>query len=162
MKKVTETDFAELYTKFGPMVLRRCRFILKDEEKARDAMQDVFLRIIESRTEVRELCSSLFYVTATRVCLNKIRSEKLRTGVDFDRIGETIADEWGEKEKEKTEASMVLERIFEKRDKKDCLIATLHFADGLTLEETAEQAGMSVSGVRKRIRELQKYSRKFV
>ena len=25
-------DFSTLYEKFGPMVLRRCRYILKDEE----------------------------------------------------------------------------------------------------------------------------------
>ena len=37
--KFTEKSFfGQLYQKFGPMVLRRCRFILKDEEKALDAM----------------------------------------------------------------------------------------------------------------------------
>ena len=57
---------------------------------------------------------------------------------------------------------MILENIFAGRDKKDSLIASLHFVDGLTLEETAEQIGMSVSGVRKRISELKKYSLKIM
>jgi RNA polymerase sigma-70 factor, ECF subfamily len=33
-------------------------------------------------------------------------------------------------------------------------MAVLHFVDGLTFEETARQVGLSVSGVRKRLRQL--------
>ncbi|MBP5697754.1 MAG: sigma-70 family RNA polymerase sigma factor [Treponema sp.] len=162
MKTLTNRDFDELYRKYAPMVLRRCRAILKDEEKALDAMQDVFLRIMDSKCKIKEACASLFYVTATRVCLNKIRSDKLRSGPDFDVICETVADDFSEVEREKIEAGMILENIFAGRDKKDALIATLHFVDGLTLEETADQVGMSVSGVRKRISELKKYSLKIM
>ena len=144
------------------MVLRRCRAILKDEEKALDAMQDVFLRILESKDKIKNACASLFYVTATRVCLNKIKSDKLRSGPDFEKVAQFMADDFSETEKEKIDAALAIERIFEKRDHKDSLIATLHFVDGLTLEETAEEIGMSVSGVRKRIRELQKYSLKLM
>ncbi|MCR5316943.1 MAG: sigma-70 family RNA polymerase sigma factor [Treponema sp.] len=158
MKTLTNRDFDEVYRKYAPMVLRRCRAILKDEEKALDAMQDVFLRILDSKCKIKEVCSSLFYVTATRVCLNKIRSDKLRSGPDFDVISETVADSFSEAERDKIEAGIILEKIFSGRDKKDALIATLHFVDGLTLEETAGQVGMSVSGVRKRISELKKYS----
>lgn len=158
MKTLTNRDFDEVYRKYAPMVLRRCRAILKDEEKALDAMQDVFMRILDSKCKINEVCSSLFYVTATRVCLNKIRSDKLRSGPDFDVISETVADSFSEAERDKIEAGIILEKIFSGRDKKDALIATLHFVDGLTLEETAGQVGMSVSGVRKRISELKKYS----
>ena len=161
-KSVSSIDFSEIYQKYGPMVLRRCRAILKDEDKALDAMQDVFLRIIESKCKIKELCASLFYVTATRVCLNKIRSDRLRSGPDFDVISETIASDFSELERDKIEAGIILESIFAGRDKKDSLIATLHFVDGMTLEETAEQVGMSVSGIRKRIAELKKYAFKFI
>ena len=156
----TNKEFSELYQKYGPMVLRRCRAILKDEEKALDAMQDVFLRLFEKQEQIKNACASLFYVAATRVCLNKIKADKLRSGPDFETISKIMADDFSDIEREKIEASAIIEKIFEKRDRKDSLIATLHFVDGLTLEETAEQIGMSVSGVRKRIRELQKYSLK--
>jgi len=158
MSTLTNRDFSELYQKYGPMVLRRCRFILKDEEKALDAMQDVFLKIIENKYKVKDVCSSLFYVTATYVCLNKIRSDKLRTGPCLDELSEVIADELSEKENQKIEAAIILEKIFEERDQKDALIATLHYVDGLTLEETAEHVGMSVSGIRKKMNNLKKYS----
>ena len=155
---LANNDFSELYQKYAPMVLRRCRAILKDEEKALDAMQDVFLRVFESKNEIKNACASLFYVTATRVCLNKIKADKIRSGPDFEKIAQVMADDFSDIEREKIEAAVVIEKIFEGRDKKDALIATLHFVDGLTLEETAEQIGMSVSGIRKRIRELQKHA----
>lgn len=162
MKTFSNSDFSEIYQKFAPMVLRRCRSILKDEDKALDAMQDVFLRIMETNCKIKQLCASLFYVTATRVCFNKIRSEKLRSGPDFEVIAGMIADDFSEVEKEKIEAGMILENIFSGRDSKDSLIAVLHYVDGFTLEETAEQVGMSVSGVRKRLSELKKYSLKLI
>ena len=35
-----------MYRTYAPMVLRRCRFLLKDEAEALDIMQDVFIRIL--------------------------------------------------------------------------------------------------------------------
>lgn len=162
MKTLQISDFDSLYRKYGPMVLRRCRAILKNEERALDAMQDVFVRIIDSRCKIREVCSSLFYVTATRVCLNKIRSEKLRSGPDFELLSDVIADDFSEIQHEKIEAGLILEEIFSRRDSKDALIASLHFVNGHSLEETAELTGMSLSGVRKRLSELKKFSIKLM
>lgn len=65
MGNITNHDFGELYQKYGPMVLRRCRFLLHDEDMALDAMQDVFVKIIENNCKIKDVCSSLFYVTAT-------------------------------------------------------------------------------------------------
>ena len=51
-------------------------------------------------------------------------------------------------------AGRVLEQILELADEKTRLIAYLHYGDGFTLEETAAQVGMSVSGIRRRLRQL--------
>ncbi len=45
-------DIESFYRKYGPMVLRRCRSILKDEESALDAMQDVFVKILKKEKEL--------------------------------------------------------------------------------------------------------------
>ena len=36
-----------LYEKYGPMVLRRCRQLLGDEEEAMDVTQDVFVKLLQ-------------------------------------------------------------------------------------------------------------------
>jgi RNA polymerase sigma-70 factor (ECF subfamily) len=61
------------------MVLRRCRQLLRDEDEALDAAQDVFVRLIERRQRLdARYPSSLLYRIATNVCLNRIRDRTRR------------------------------------------------------------------------------------
>jgi RNA polymerase sigma-70 factor, ECF subfamily len=55
---------------------------------------------------------------------------------------------------ERAEARSVLRRIFSREKESTRTIAVMHLLDGLTLEEIAAEVGMSVSGVRKRLRTL--------
>lgn len=158
MKTLTMDDFDTLYRQYGPMVLRRCRFLLKNEEKALDAMQDVFVRLIERKSKISDICVSYLYTMATNVCLNKIRSDKLRSGPEFDVIAELVEDNASSLNEQKIETSILLDCIFSERDDKDRQIAILHYVDGYTLEETAEKLGMSVSGIRKRLTKLSEYA----
>ena len=158
MKTLSMDDFDNLYRKYGPMVLRRCRFILKNEEKALDAMQDTFVRLIERKEKISNVCSSLLYTMATNICLNKIRSDKLRNGPEFDVIAEIVEDSASSEGTEKIETSILLDCIFSERDTKDRQIAILHYVDGYTLEETSKKMKMSVSGIRKRLEKLKEYA----
>ena len=158
MKTLSMDDFDNLYRQYGPMVLRRCRFILKNEEKALDAMQDVFVRLIERKEKLNNVCSSLLYTMATNVCLNKIRADKLRNGPEFDVIAEIIEDSSSTDETGKIETSILLDCIFSEIDSKDRQIAILHYVDGYTLEETSQKMNMSVSGIRKRLEKLKDYA----
>ncbi len=153
---VTIDDFERLYGTFGPMVLRRCRFLLRDEEKALDAMQDVFVRIIERRERLNGVCASLFYTVATSVCLNKIRSDKVRMGPQIDNMKQELADDRFVDHEELTDAGMFLDYLFSDIPETTRYMAVLHYVDGMTLEETAREVRMSVSGVRKRLSTLRK------
>jgi RNA polymerase sigma-70 factor (ECF subfamily) len=153
---ITLDDFEELYGKYGPMVLRRCRALLKDEDRALDCMQDVFVRVIERRERLSGVCSSLFYTVATSVCLNRIRSDRLRRSADIDELCEVIADTSRAHHEEITDAAIFLEQLFDDTAEATRYMAVLHYVDGLTLEETASEVRMSVSGVRKRLAALRK------
>ncbi len=158
MKTISVDDFDSLYRQYGPMVLRRCRFLLKNEEKALDAMQDVFIRLIERKEKLSSICSSYLYTIATNVCLNKIRSDSYRNGPEFDVIAEIVEDQRSSSIEEKIENSIILDCIFSERDSRDREIAILHYVDGYTLEETAAKLKMSVSGIRKRLNKLCEYA----
>ena len=41
-----EIDLEVYYIRYGPMVLRRCRRMLRDEQSAFDAMQEVFVKLL--------------------------------------------------------------------------------------------------------------------
>lgn len=159
--QITLDDFDSLYRKFGPMVMRRCQYIMKDEEKAFDCMQDVFVRIIEHREKLDGVCASLFYTTATRVCLNKIRSDKVRYSPQIDTILQDIVDN-SPCHEEIINSSLLLDYIFNETKSTTRDMAILHYVDGLTLEETAKMMNMSVSGVRKRLSVLRNHAKQCV
>ena len=146
--------FSKLYEAYAPMVYRRCVFLLKDDAEAKDMVQNVFLRVYE-HIDSLDLSqpSSLLWNTATRLCLNRIRDKK-RRGLDVDSSELLLTIACAE-EDDGVEAKGLLAKIFSKEQESTRTIATLHYVDGMTLEETAETVGLSVSGVRKRLRTLQ-------
>lgn len=148
-------DVEAYYRKYGPMVLRRCRFMLRDEELALDAMQDVFVELLRREKDlVHYAPSSLLYTIATNVCLNRIRRGKRRPETPNDELLASIAG--SDDPEERTLANHFLDRLFSREPESTKTIAVLHYVDRLTLEETANQVGMSVSGVRKRLRGLRR------
>lgn len=71
----------DLYKKYGPMVLRRCRTLLKDETQSVEAMQDTFVYLVLNSEMLKDEAPSIvLYRTATNVCFNKIRSDNGLTG----------------------------------------------------------------------------------
>ncbi|AKU91152.1 RNA polymerase sigma factor [Vulgatibacter incomptus] len=70
----------ELYRRYGPAVLRRARAILRDEQGARDVLQEVFIRAIEEGGSFRGESSPMtwMYRITTNLCLNRIRDEGRR------------------------------------------------------------------------------------
>ncbi len=147
-------DVEKMYRTYGPMVLRRCRQLLRSEERARDAMQEVFVRLLRSADRITDQYpSSLLYRMATNVSLNVIRADKTRREVDSgDELLDSLAGV--DDRPERFEWRSVLGRVLGGQQQSTRYIAVLHFVDGLTHEEVAREVRMSVSGVRKRLRLL--------
>lgn len=152
-------DVEALYRKYGPMVLRRCRSLLRDEEKALDAMQDTFVRVLRSADRLTgDAPSSLLYRVATNVCLNALRAQRVRReSPDEEALLEAASRDDVEA---LGQARHIIDRIFEREDPSTRTMAMLHYVDGLTLEETAARSGLSVSGVRKRLAGLKARSQR--
>ena len=135
------------------MVLRRCRRLLRDEDEARDACQDVFVRVLTHRERLDvSYPSSLLFRIATNVCLNRIRDRARRPEAADEALLYAIAS--AESPGAVSDARMLLDRLFGRQHASTRTIAVLHYIDGLTLEEVARETRLSVSGVRKRLRTL--------
>ena len=135
------------------MVMRRCRQLLKDEDEALDITQDVFVRVLQRRERLDlRSPSSLLYRIATNLCLNKIQRQRRLPHSSDDEVLLRIADIDDHEERFATRS--ILSKLFGQHPASTRTIAVLHYLDGMTLEETANEVGMSVSGVRKRLRRL--------
>lgn len=146
-------DIRTWYERFGPMVHRRCRALLRDEEEAVEAMQDVFVEVVRRGAALDvDAPSSFLYRTATNVCLNRIRSRKRKPADADTDLLERIAV--APEAEERSFVLGLLDRIFAREQVSTREIAVMHLVDGMTLEEVAAEVGLSVSGVRKRLRVL--------
>ena len=143
-------DVDILYRRYGPMVMRRCRQLLRDEDQALDATQDVFVRLLTRRDRLRDDAPcSLLYRMATNLCLNRIRDARRRKTTANSTLLEQIAC-WEDAEGQ-IDARTVLAKLFGQQRESTRTMAVLYYVDGMTLEEVAREVGMSVSGVRKRL-----------
>src|SRR5688572_21659617 len=85
-------DLEAYYFKYAPMVIRRCRQLLKNEALAMDATQDTFVKLLQAQDKLyHESPSSLLYTTATYVCLNYLRSHKQKAETHDEEILLSIA-----------------------------------------------------------------------
>jgi RNA polymerase sigma-70 factor (ECF subfamily) len=142
-----------LYERYGPMVLRRCKKLLRDETQAVDAMHDVFVQLLRNKEQLRpDAGASLLFRLATNVCLNRLRTARRRPEDAEDELVLTIAH--GLDVESRVQARSFLARLFADEPESTATLAVLHFVDGMTWEEVAAEVGLSVSGARKRCRAL--------
>lgn len=147
-------DIERCYRRYGPMVHRRCKQLLRDEQAATDVAQDVFVRLLANRSKIEDRgLSSLLYRMATNLSLNHLRSRSRRPeDAASDLVGRIASAQVDEDER--SAARSVIDRLFGREPVSSATIAVLHLVDGFTLKEVADQVGMSVSGVRKRLYKL--------
>ena len=118
-----------------------------------DACQDVFVKLLEQRGRLNaRYPSSLLYTMATNVCLNRIRDRQRHPETpDEERL---LAIACSGSPRADSDARMLLDWLFDRHPASSRTIAVLHYVDGLTLDQVAAETGLSVSGVRKRLRRL--------
>lgn len=151
-------DVDALYRKYGPMVLRRCRALLVDEDQAMDAAQETFVKLLRFQERLTDKApSSMLYTIATNVCLNMMRTARRRPRSAGEEALERIAA--AEDVESRVLDRHVLDRIFGRERPSTRTMAVMHYVDGMTLEEVAGHVGLSVSGVRKRLRQLKERTR---
>ena len=154
MKEATGTiDVDAYYRQFAPMVYRRCLFLVRSEETALDLLQDVFVQVLRFKDRLKDQGpSSLLYTIATRLSLNHLRRKR------WEALPEDIGVR--DRSEELVLGRLLLDRVFRAEKADTRVIAVYHYVDGMTLDETAKMAGLSVSGVRKRLRKLQDQARR--
>ncbi len=143
-------DVDAYYRDLAPMVLRRCRRLLRDEERAVDAMHDTFVNLLRAEERLRdEAPASLLLRIATRVCLNLLRTERRRPE-DRDEAA-LLAIAAADEPEARSLSRLVVGRLLGREQESTRVMAVLHYVDGLTLEEVGREVGLTAAAVRKRL-----------
>jgi len=179
----TETWYKECWDKYHPMVLRRCREILRNTEDAEDAAQDVFTKFYEkegsfdirpegfggllskmavnkSLNQYRKnrMVACQFYALATNVSLNRVRG--MGTGDIYDKLSSTKVESDGfPDDSEQVINSLFVKAILEEEDEKTRGIYYMYYRDRMPLKEIGELVGLSTAAVHKRLKKLENTAR---
>ena len=132
---------AELYRQYGPVVYRRCLRILKDPEAAKDATQEVFVKLIRDMEKLsdRETVLPWIYRVATNYCLNQ-RRNSTRRGEDVDMPDLELAEGTpADAYPDRALAQAVLLQV----DETTRSVAVGVLVDGMEHEEVADLLGIS-------------------
>ncbi len=150
----TEDELADLYDRYAPVLLHRCRSILKNEEAAQDAVQETFARVMRNADTFRAQSrpTTWMYRISTNYCLNQIRNRGTRQGKLTAHREDIVGPGFVEPDDtERQDQARVLE-LLESVDEQTRLCVMHTYFDECTREEVAKLVGISVPTVRKRIR----------
>ncbi|MEQ8277910.1 MAG: sigma-70 family RNA polymerase sigma factor [Deltaproteobacteria bacterium] len=149
----------QLYREYGPVVYRRARFLLDSDEEARDAMQEVFLRVARSHDTFRGDAPVLhwMYRVTTNLCLNRLRQAKRHPVVhDPEAVRRLTID--ADDPADRQAVLFVLSRC----DALTQSIAVHYHLDGMKMEEVASVVGCSRKTVGKKLAAFSERARRLL
>lgn len=130
------------------MVHRRARTLLGNDEEAKDAMQEVFVRVISAQDSFRGDAPMLHWIyrITTHACLDRLRKRRTHPLVEDPAAIERLLDHQADLV-DRTAVLQVLSRV----DATTQALAVHHYVDGMKMEEVAEVTGMSRKTVSKKL-----------
>lgn len=150
-------ELVEVYARYGPLVLRRARAILRDPDEAKDAMQEVFVRVVERRSELGSEASALhwMYRVTTNLCLNRLRQRRLHPVLDDPEAILALVDGRAGASADRSAVIALLDGT----DDVTRQIAIYCYLDEMSLEEVAGLVGYSRKTVAKKLDRFKAHAR---
>lgn len=154
-------EIARLYTKYGHLVTARCRYLLRDEEAARDAAQEVFVKIMRALDTFRGEASPHTWMVkiATNHCLNVIAADRAAWKERF-RAHVQHLDEAGLLAGADPERAHLVQQLLAKVDPETQAVAIHYYLDEMTQEEIGQLLGRSLPTIRKRLKKFERVAKK--
>jgi RNA polymerase sigma factor (sigma-70 family) len=143
---LSKMEVEELYARYGHLVLRRSRGILRHETSAHDALQTVFLKVIRHGSALRKVESKLgwLYTVTDRCCIDIMK--RRRRDLRFENGPSSCSSQ----PPPPIEARSTLSTLLGKLQPRERIVALLLYGDGLTQEEISERLGWSRQTVNKK------------
>ncbi len=148
--KETESEIRVLYERYASMVFRRCKLLLKSEDDAWDATQEVFLKLMRSLDKItkKESIYSWLLSASTNHCISLLRKKRHEL---FDECRHYKA----EGDTAPQDNRMLLLELFRHFiapwDAKTRQVVIYTYIDGYKQDEIAKLTGMGESTIRRHL-----------
>ncbi|HEY4015564.1 MAG TPA: sigma-70 family RNA polymerase sigma factor [Polyangiaceae bacterium] len=154
---LTPTEVSRLYERYGFLLLRRCRTILRDSSAAEDALQQVFEKLLRNGAGIRDADQPLrwLYRVADRCCFDLLRRRRRSPESPMD-VEAATSPAHPAIDVEARNAVMALLATLDVDEQR---MAVLLFVDGMSQGEIAAELGVSRVTVNKRVQALRARAR---
>ncbi len=157
-KRIDRQLAEDLYRRYGFQVERRCLRILHDPERAADAAQEVFIKLMEKGAgfEGRSEWMTWLYRVSTNICLNRLRDAKRKRARQEQIFKEAERGPIESGAESTLDRKRMLQSQMQRSDRKTQQIVLYYFWDQMSQEEIGKIMKLSRVSVNKR---LQKFRR---
>lgn len=129
-----------------------CMKYLKNEEDARDSVQQVFVKVLDDLHKYQvSFFKSWLYMVAKNHCLMKLRSRGYSTGEISEKLAESNADDDRQAMLEKDRNLDLLAEAIKHLNPEQQLCITLFYLEKKSYQEVADQSGFSMLQVKSHI-----------
>jgi RNA polymerase sigma-70 factor (ECF subfamily) len=144
-----ERELRELYERYASLVHARCRSILRSEDEAWDATQEVFMKLHNALPSIKNkgVVYSWLLSTSTNHCISELRR---RRSVSFNEEFHRAPDADGAPHQEREVLlKEVLRHFLAPWDKKVREVVMYAYFDGYKQDEIVRITGLGASTIRK-------------
>lgn len=142
--------FAGLVDRYQQRVFWVARGMVGNDEDARDAAQEAFVRVYKSldRFDLRMKFYTWLYQIVVNLCIDHLRKQAKRRGVSLDALGDTVAGQKGKDELEGSELRNRVHRMLAELPVKYRTVMVLSDLEGIGAKEIATMTGTTHATVR--------------
>jgi len=154
---LSSDEVSGVYHRYGALLGRRCRLLLRDPTLAEDAMQETLTILLRRGGGLRSATSPYRWLcrVADRACIDLLRSGRhVRQAVALDTL-----DPVGTAPGVDAEARYMVLESLTLLPAEHRMLAIMLFVDGLSQGEAAEELGVSRATVNRRAQEIRAHFR---
>ena len=150
--------FSVLYRKYASRVFAKCYSILRDDDWAKDAVQEVFMKILLNLSTFGEKAqfSTWVYSITYNYCIDQIRkkkkSQKLFSDDEVERVGNNVADDEAPDEVLLELDTKQLQHILGTLPVGDRTILLMKYQDDMPIKDIAETLDKTESAIKMKIK----------
>ena len=147
---LSNAEVAEVYERYGHLVLRRCRVVTRSDALADDALQEVFVKVMRYGASLREADSPLrwLYRAADRCCFDLLGKRKRRAEVA------EVRERPGQHPDEQLAARDAVMTLLGKLGDVERRLAVMAWVDGMSQGQIAEETGWSRQTINKKLQRI--------
>lgn len=152
---LSANEVSEVYHRYGALLERRCRLLMRDHAHAEDALQELLATLLRRGESLRKATSPYRWLcrVADRTCLDLLRrGKRARDALSGDGLEEL--DPLGPAPGVDTEARLAALEALAQLDDDEQVLAIMLFVDGMSQGEAAAELGVSRVTINKRTQRI--------